>query len=431
MIARRVVTKGLLPALTVGGVLAASLLAGPLNLAGIGVAACSYGYLGAPTVTGISPTQGSTGGGQVVAITGCGFTGATGVTFGGTAATGVVVNNDSSVTATSPAHAAGVADVVVTTAAGSSAATAADHFTYATVCNSVTISPASATVAHGSNVHDLITAVGSGCPNSALYEFWFRTASTNWVLIQGFSATATFNWNTAGAPVTTVYFGVWLKDLNSTTATFDANAFTTVNVTPAVCTTAGISAASPSVNHGSGATDLITATSSGCTNSAVYEFWFRSSTTNWVMIQAFSATATFNWNSAGAPVTTVYFGIWVKDTGSSTSTFDANASTSVAVNPSTCTGASTLTAATPTVTGGAHDILTATSSGCTNSAVYEFWMVQNGTWVMVQSFSATATFDWNSTGAPKGTYTFGVWVKDVGSTTSTFDKNASTTVMVV
>lgn len=83
-----------------------------------------------PGVTGISPASGPIAGGTSVAITGTGLTGATVVNFGAVAATGLTVNSDTSVSATSPAGVAGVADVTVTTPGGVSAATTADQFTY-------------------------------------------------------------------------------------------------------------------------------------------------------------------------------------------------------------------------------------------------------------------------------------------------------------
>jgi len=77
-----------------------------------------------PTVSGITPTTGSTTGGQTVTITGTGFTGATGVTFGGVPATGVVVHSPTSITAVvPPAAAGGPVGVVVTTPGGASAPT--------------------------------------------------------------------------------------------------------------------------------------------------------------------------------------------------------------------------------------------------------------------------------------------------------------------
>ncbi len=68
----------------------------------------------APTVTGISPTSGTTAGGTPVTITGTNFqTGAT-VSLGGTAATGVTVTPPNTINATTGAHAAGLVNVVVT-----------------------------------------------------------------------------------------------------------------------------------------------------------------------------------------------------------------------------------------------------------------------------------------------------------------------------
>ena len=84
-----------------------------------------------PTVTGVSPATGSTAGGTSVTVTGTGFLSATGVEFGGTAGTGLTVNNDTSLTITSPAG-SGTVDVTVTNIAGSSATGAADLFGYIT-----------------------------------------------------------------------------------------------------------------------------------------------------------------------------------------------------------------------------------------------------------------------------------------------------------
>ncbi len=80
------------------------------------------------TLASVSPVSGTTLGGTAVTITGTNLTGATGVTFGGAAATAVTVVDATTVTATTPAHAAGAVDVVVTTPAGSP--TLAGGYTY-------------------------------------------------------------------------------------------------------------------------------------------------------------------------------------------------------------------------------------------------------------------------------------------------------------
>src|ERR1019366_8306786 len=72
-----------------------------------GSLASAFTYVAPPTVTSVSPNSGTTAGGTAVTITGTNFaTGAT-VTFGGTAATNVVVTNATTITATTPAGAVG------------------------------------------------------------------------------------------------------------------------------------------------------------------------------------------------------------------------------------------------------------------------------------------------------------------------------------
>ena len=84
----------------------------------------------AASITGISPTVGSTLGGTSVVITGSGFTGATAVKFGATNATSFTVNSDTQITATAPATAASTVDITVVNAGLTSATSSADQFTY-------------------------------------------------------------------------------------------------------------------------------------------------------------------------------------------------------------------------------------------------------------------------------------------------------------
>jgi hypothetical protein len=83
-----------------------------------------------PAVTRLSPTSGPTAGGTTVSITGILFRGASAVTFGTTPATSFVVVSPTSIRAVSPPGIAGIVDVQVTTAAGQTPITNADHFAY-------------------------------------------------------------------------------------------------------------------------------------------------------------------------------------------------------------------------------------------------------------------------------------------------------------
>lgn len=80
------------------------------------------------TVSAISPSTGSASGGVGFTLTGTNLAGATGITFGGMAATSVNVVNETTITAVTPANAAGAVDVVVTTPAGD--ATLPNGYTY-------------------------------------------------------------------------------------------------------------------------------------------------------------------------------------------------------------------------------------------------------------------------------------------------------------
>jgi sugar lactone lactonase YvrE len=84
----------------------------------------------APTVTSVVPNSGRAAGGTSVTIHGTGFNYGSTVAFGSTAATSVTYDSPWELTAVSPAG-SGVADVTVSTFAGTSATSSADQFTYA------------------------------------------------------------------------------------------------------------------------------------------------------------------------------------------------------------------------------------------------------------------------------------------------------------
>ena len=135
-------------------------------------AADQFTYVSAPTVTSVSPTAGPTAGGTSVVITGTNLSGATAVTFGGTAATGFTVNSATQITATAPAGSAGTVDVRVTTTGGTSATGAAGQFTYV----AITVTPATlaGTPKVGVSFSETLTASGGATP----YTFAMAGGST-------------------------------------------------------------------------------------------------------------------------------------------------------------------------------------------------------------------------------------------------------------
>lgn len=97
-----------------------------------------------PTVTGVTIPDGggNPAGGDSVAVTGTGFTGAAAVVFGTVPATNFTVTDDSTLTAISPAG-TGTVDVTVVTAAGTSVTGTADQFSYS---DAATTPPATGTI---------------------------------------------------------------------------------------------------------------------------------------------------------------------------------------------------------------------------------------------------------------------------------------------
>ena len=129
----------------------------------------------APTLTAVSPDQGSALGGTQLTLTGTNFISGATVRVGGTAATQVTVVSSTSITCTAPAGTPGVADVSVTTSGGT--ATLQDAFTY-------NAGPAVTSVAPGngpSSGGTALTLTGTG--------FTANAAGTNTVTVGGAACT--------------------------------------------------------------------------------------------------------------------------------------------------------------------------------------------------------------------------------------------------
>ncbi len=144
-----------------------------------------FTYAGVPAVTAVNPGGGPTTGGTVVTLTGTGFTGATVVSFGGVAGTALAVTNDTTLTVTAPAGAAGTVDVLVTTPLGQSVIASGAKYTYgATVPSITSLSPtagASGTV---------VTITGTGFLGATSVTFG-GTAGTSLTVTSNTSITVT------------------------------------------------------------------------------------------------------------------------------------------------------------------------------------------------------------------------------------------------
>ena len=154
---------------------------------GAATAIAAYTYVApVPTFTSIAPASGVVPGGTSVIITGTGFTGATAVTFGGTAATSYTVNSPSQITATTPAHAAGVVNVVITTAGGTATGTGAYTYVVIPIPTFLTIAPVSGPIAGGS----IVGITGTGFTGATAVTF-DGVAATSYTVVNSTHITAT------------------------------------------------------------------------------------------------------------------------------------------------------------------------------------------------------------------------------------------------
>jgi IPT/TIG domain/Dockerin type I domain len=217
----------------------------PRTAGGSATSTRGYTYLAAPAITNINPTSGSAVGSQSVTITGTNLSGATSVTFGGTAGA-ITANTATSITVTTPAHAAGAVDVVVTTAGGS--ATSTGGYTFVAAPTITNINPTSGTTAGGT----ALTITGTNLSGAT-------------VTIGGSSATVTGTTATT-ATFTTPAHAAGAVDVTVTTAGGSAtstNGYTYVaaptitNINPTSGTTAGGTALTITGTNLSGATVTI------------------------------------------------------------------------------------------------------------------------------------------------------------------------------
>ena len=144
-----------------------------------------YTYVPVPTVTEVAPSEGPVAGGTSVTITGANLTGATGVSFGSTAATSYTVNSSTQITASAPAG-TGTVDVIVTTVGGASAPNPpSDQYTFVPEPTVTNVSPTKGPTAGGTNV----TITGTNFSGATAVKFG-SVAAKSFTVVSGTSITA-------------------------------------------------------------------------------------------------------------------------------------------------------------------------------------------------------------------------------------------------
>ena len=412
-----------LPILFVAAVLGASFAATPLGVLRNASASCQTGYAGGPAVYSLSFSSGTTAGGTSVVISGCAFTGATSVAFGGVVATSFTVESDTEIDAVSPPHAAGAVDVTVTTPHGTSATSPADNFTYVRYaaghrCTSARLIPSRATAPAGSTVQFRANSIG--CPNPR-YEFFVRFPNLHWYRWRSFSSNPVLDLSTHGFRPGSYLVRVWVIQAGRSTRVPQAIATSVLYLTG--CRTARIAPTSVTQTVGS---DLqFVASSTGCP-APVYKFVARYPNGAWHVLQAFGGP-TLDWSTQGLRPGTYVVRVWANQAGAYAGAPEAYAQSVVRLTG--CTAASIAPSRGSTYRG---DSVTfnASSRGCPDPQ-FEWWIRDpRGRWHRMTDFSSTSDWTWSTAGWAYGTYVVRVWANQTGGYTGSYEALGSATRVV-
>ena len=290
----------------------------------------AYSYAQAPTLTQVAPVSGPIAGGTAMTLTGTNFTAGSVVMIGGLAATTIIVVDPQTITATSPAHAAGAVGVAVTAAGGT--ATLASGFTYV----AVPVAPV-VTAPNTGVVQTTTTPVVTGTAiANAIVTIYLNGTQAGQVVASAGGAWSFTPGVALPQGVNTVH--ATASNAGGTSANSTSNSFTIDSVAPAapVVTTptngATIGTTTPTILGTAEATALVTLTIDG---------------------------------GAGATTSADVGGNWSYTTGVLTRTAHTVAATArdAAGNVSSTSGISTFTIATPPIVTSVSPILGTTAGG--------------------------------------------------------------------
>ena len=273
---------------------------------------------------------------------------------------------------------------------------------------SLTASPASP---QGVGSLVTLTAGSTGCPNPR-YRFWISPPGGGWSVVQAYGVPNTYTWKTDGLAPGTYRLEADVRD-QSSSASYDA--VVNLNDVLGICSAAKLATDKPSPQ--APGTSIVLSGSATCAGTPQYRFWVRTPGGSWKIVQDYGSASTYTLNTASMP--SGYYGLEadVRDQGSS-AVYDTVANANYLIDA--CSGAKLTTNVPSPQAHGATIVLTG-SATCLGTPSYRFWVrPSGGSWKIVQDYSASNTFSWNTTSQPAGTYSLEVDVKDAGSS-QTYD----------
>jgi len=269
------------------------------------------------------------------------------------------------------------------------------------------------------------------CPNPR-FQFWMRSYYGAWHVVQPYSPMSTYTWHTSGLRADAYAFQIWTRDASSPGAyqasygswdEYQNLAWYQLTSSPCQNVSASASPASP---RSPGTPVSISGFPFGCPHPLLQFELLPPGSQTWQVVQAYSPSTTFSWSTAGLVGGTYRFIVKARDTssvgtsGNYAGSWDAYVLMTYVLASSPCTSVIASTSGTNPV------VITGSASGCPDPR-YQFEMLAPGLqeWQVVQPYSPSATFSWNTTGMAKGMYRFIVKARDSSSAGTTGSGNSN------
>ncbi len=263
----------------------------------------------------------------------------------------------------------------------------------------------------------LVAFLAGGSGGSGTYQYQFSdNVSGVMTVVQPYSQTSAFVWNTTGLALSSYGFKVDVRVLGSTSAS-EATTTVAYSLAPLPATAVTL-VPSPSSPQAAGTSVTWMAAAYGGSGTYQYQFSYRlTGTPTYTIGQAYGSSATWAWNTAAIPSGSYDILVNARSAGS-TSASEASATTTYLF---TGTGAATGVVLTPSPASpqlpGTSVTWTAAASGGSGIYEYKFWLYNNG-WYVVKDYGVSGnSWTWDTTGFVGGTmYSVTVWARQAGST---------------
>lgn len=281
----------------------------------------------------------------------------------------------------------------------------------------VSVSPATQVVA-GTPLS--ISAVNvSGGNGSYLYQFWLKNPGGSYSLSQAYSASSSRNLDTTGFIPGVYSMAVQVKSTGSISPNgYDLEKIVQFIIAPTTVQTMDVTI-SPATQVLAGTQLSISAVNvSGGSGTYEYQFWLKDTNGIYTLSQAYSSANIRNLDTTGFIPGAYSMAVQARSVGSNSPTgFDLEKVTNFIIAPPPVTSMDILTSpASLPAAGGLVTVTAANTAGGSGNYLYRFWLKNTaGVYSLMQPFSSAATWGWNTTGLPNGTYSIAVQARSAGS----------------